>query len=180
MKAFNLVTIIRIAFLLVFVVASTVSTLANDKEDKIYQGYVITIDGDTIHGTIEMLSPALNEIKVKFYNKEGKKTVYKAKELQGYAFLAPVRYNKKTKQEDTQWVHYTKCTMETPAVPFGTKEVLVQEEVGGTLSLYNYYIERPQTSATPLVHVIYLKDVNGKFIEINKKSYRKIVNKVFN
>lgn len=178
MKMFNTIFNLKITAILILFLGLTFTMEARDKDKdnrKIYDGYVVTVEGDTIEGSIELTSPADSEIKVKFFTKEGEQVMYKAKQLQEYAFLAPVRYNKKKKEEEMKWIRYTRCEMELSAVPFGAKDVLVHEEVGGAVSLYNYYVERPRTSAVPLQHFLYLKDKEGKLTAIDKKSYRKVV-----
>ena len=54
-----------------------VTVFAND-DVKVYEGSVVLENGETLEGQIQMLSPTLNEVKVKFIASNGKATTYKA------------------------------------------------------------------------------------------------------
>ena len=51
-----------------------------------YKGYVITLQGDTLKGKIEMLSPSLNEVKVKLVPILVKAQFIEQKKLLGMLF----------------------------------------------------------------------------------------------
>lgn len=139
-------------------------------EGKIYDGFVVTTTGDTLHGKLQMLSPTQNQIKIKFISEETER-IFKAKELQTYSFHVLTK-NRKTKKETSTWVNYTKKQVERPPVPFGGTEVLLQQIVGGEISLYNYYIEN-RTENT-IEHLVYIE--KGESLEIvNKTNYKKLL-----
>lgn len=137
-------------------------------EGKIYEGFVVTAAGDTLHGKLQMFSPTQNQIKIKFISEETE-TIFKAKELQTYSFNVLTK-NRKTKKEVSTWVNYTKKKVERPPVPFGSTEVLLQQLVRGEISLYNYYIEN-RTDNT-MEHLIYIEK-GGKLEIVNKDNYKK-------
>jgi len=139
-------------------------------EGKIYKGFVVTTAGDTLHGQLQMLSPTQNQIKIKFIDEETER-VFKAKELQTYSFNVLTK-NRKTKEAISTWVNYTKKKVERPPVPFGGTEVLLQQLVGGEISLYNYYIEN-RTDNT-IEHLIYIEKGEGLDI-VSKENYKKLL-----
>lgn len=141
---------------------------------KIYKGYVVTISGDTLHGKVQMLSPTMNQVKVKFIGKNKKKVTYKPKDIQSYAFVIQ-EWDKATNKNVLKWIFYAKKTVERPPVPFSSTEVLIQQEINGLISTYNYYIET-RTSQN-LEHLIYVEK-DGVLYEINKKNYRKVLKKI--
>lgn len=143
----------------------------NKNATKIYKGYVITESGDTLHGKLQMLSPTMNQVKVKFIDNQGKRITFKAKNLRSYAFEAQI-WNKKEKRNVQEWVFYTKKTVERPPVPFAGNDILMQQQVRGNISMYNYYIET--RSSQNMEHIIYLEKESVLY-EINKTNYRKIL-----
>ncbi|MFK7948345.1 MAG: hypothetical protein AB8G11_12215, partial [Saprospiraceae bacterium] len=64
------------AFIAILMTIAT-ATFANDNV-KIYNGTVTLENGETLEGQIQMLSPTLNEVKVKFIASNGNATTYKA------------------------------------------------------------------------------------------------------
>ena len=118
-----------------------------------------------------MLSPTMNQVKVKLINKEGKRINFKAKEIKAYAFEAQI-WNKKEKRNIEEWVFYTKKTVERPPIPFAGNDILMQQEVRGNINLYNYYIET-RTSQN-MEHIVYLEKESVLY-EINKSNYRKVL-----
>lgn len=141
---------------------------------KVYQGYIVTIQGDTLHGKIQMLNPALNEVKVKFINPDGTKKLYRAKELEAYAFKVPGVKGKKYQKAD-EWIFYTKKTVEYPPIPFGPTEVLLQQQVNGVVSLYNYYMET-RSREDKYDHFLYVEK-GTTMIKVKKDNYKRVVKK---
>lgn len=138
---------------------------------KIYEGYVIKESGDTMYGKLQMLGPAMNQVKVKFVDEEGKRITFKAKDINFYAFEAQI-WNKKEKRNIPEWVYYTKKTVERPPIPFAGNEVLMQQEVRGNINMYNYYIE--YRSSQNMEHIVYLEKESVLY-EIDKSNYRKVL-----
>lgn len=157
-------------FVLITISINFANTLSN-QDGKIYDGFVITISGDTLQGRLEMLSPTINQVKIKFIDNSGKKEIYKAKDLQAYAFKVEM-WNKDNKEKEIKWIHYTKKIVERPPVPFSSTEVLMQQEVVGKISVYNYYIET--RSDQNMEHIIYLEK-NDVLYEISKDNYKDVL-----
>ena len=139
---------------------------------KVYNGYVVTISNETIHGQIQMLSPTLNEVKVKFIHKNGKKEIFKAKNLKAYSFQVPV-YNKATKSRQLQWITYTRKNVERSPLPFGTKEVLLEQLEKGQINLYNHYVET-RSGQYAFNHFFYLEK-GDEMIKVSRKNFKKTV-----
>ncbi|MFK7950135.1 MAG: hypothetical protein AB8G11_21265 [Saprospiraceae bacterium] len=144
---------------------------SNKPSTKVYKGYVVKESGDTLYGKLQMLNPTMNQVKVKFIDDKGKRMIFKAKDVKSYAFKAQV-WNKKEKRNVQEWVYYIKKTVERPPVPFAGNDILMQREVNGNISMYNYYVET--RSSQNMEHIIYLekKDI---LYTINKTNYRKIL-----
>ena len=154
---------------LAIVLVATVSASAA----KVYQGYVILNDETKLEGKIQMLSPTLNEVKVKFISKKNKKKVFKAKEVKEYGFKVE-KWNHKTRQHDINTITYVKQTVERSPIAFGPKEVLVERQVAGSINMYNHFVEQNSNVKNPFVHVIYVqKGANGDLMSITKRSYRR-------
>ena len=117
----------------------TIATMSFANDDvKVYNGTVTLENGETLVGQIQMLSPTMNEVKVKFISNDGSTKTYQAKEVASYSFDFP-KYNHTAKAYNDQVVEYVKKEVTVSPVPFGSKEVLVEGQVTGTINLYNFY-----------------------------------------
>lgn len=148
-----------------------VSVFAND-DAKIYKGSVVLETGETLNGQIEMLSPTLNEVKVKFIAADGKATVYKVKEVVSYSFVFQ-KYNAETKTYDAQTIEYVKKAVDVAPVPFGAKEALIEREVKGAINLYNYYVETRE-SAHAFEHNFFVEK-NGQMITVTRENFKEVL-----
>lgn len=158
---------------IIFLMLST-TTFAS----KIYEGYVVKNNEDRVLGKIEMLNPALNEIRIKFIDTHQKKKLFKAKEVKEYGFSVE-KWNKKTRQFETKNIVYTRKQVLRSPVPFGPKEVLLEREVGGKVSLYHHFIQQNTSTKNPFLHIMYIqKECNGEMMEVNKSNYRKMLRKI--
>lgn len=166
----NFINTTKILFFLIAFLSFSVSTQAK----KVYEGYVITNSGEKLEGKIQMLSPALNEIKVKFVNNNGKKSVFKAKEVKEYSFKVQ-KWNKTEKKHIDEWIVYTRKTVERSPIAFGPKEVLIERQVGGTINMYNHFIEQNSNRQNPFVHVVYVEKDANELVSITKKNYKKVL-----
>jgi hypothetical protein len=162
----NFTTLFTIIFL-----ATAVSVSAND-DVKIYKGSVVLANGETLNGQIEMLSPTLNEVKVKFIDANGNAVIFKAKEVESYQFIFP-KYNAETKSYDEEIIEYVKKPVTVAPVPFGPKEVLVERQAKGTINLYNFYVETRE-SAHAFEHS-FLVEKNGQMIEVNRENFKELI-----
>lgn len=141
---------------------------------KDYQGYVILNNDEKIEGTIQMLSPTLNEVKVKLTDKAGKHVTYKSKEIKEYSFQVE-KWNNETRVHDLISVVYVRKNVERPPVAFGPTEVLIQREVNGIISLYNHFIEQRINPNEPFSQVIYVEKNREKLIAVDKENFVSIL-----
>ena len=155
------------AFTLLFMVF-TVSIFANNNV-KIYKGSVTLENGQVLEGQIQMLSPTLNEVKVKFVANDGSITTYKAKEVAAYSFIFP-KYNAKTKSYDNNVIEYVKKEVSIAPIPFGPKAVLVERQVSGIINLYNFYVET-RASAEAFTHNFFVEK-DGQMITLDMNNYK--------
>ncbi len=133
-------TIAIVALLLSFCQTSAFSFSTSGKKN-LYDGYIIDNQGDTAFGKVQFVNPIYNELKVRFYNKEGKKRItYKPHEILEYAFLLP-KHNTKTKKDELQWIHYFRKRVEVmpTASSYQVKTLFLQRITEGKLNVYNYY-----------------------------------------
>mgnify|MGYP000445184516 FL=1 len=121
-----------------------------------------------------MLSPSLNEVKVKFTSSDNKKKTYKANQVKEYAFKIE-KWNKETRSHVEEWIFYTRKNVERSPVPFGPTEVLVERQVEGTISMYNHFVEQNATTEAPFIHVIYVEKQNKELISVTKENYKKVL-----
>lgn len=140
---------------------------------KTYNGYVITTSNETLEGEIEMLSPVLNEVKVKLIQK-GKKTTLKAKEVKEYGFEVE-RWNNKTRGYDIAKITYVKKVVERSPIAFGPKEVLIERQVTGHIKMYNHFVEHNSNVRNPLEHIIYVEKGQENMVSIDRKNYRRVL-----
>lgn len=155
----------------VLLITFSVAAFANDGA-KTYKGSITLENGQTLNGQIEMLSPTLNEVKVKFIDNSGNVTIYKAKEVAAYTFAFP-KYNAHTKSYDEEIIEYVKKEMSVAPVPFGSKEALVERQVKGSISLYNFYVET-RAASEEFTHN-YFVEKDGQMIELNAENYKTIL-----
>ncbi len=148
-----------------------ITVFAND-EAKIYEGSVVLENGQTLVGQIEMLSPTLNEVKVKFIASNGKATIYKADEVASYRFTFP-KYDAATKSYKKETIEYVKKEVAVAPVPFGPKEVLIERQVAGTINLYNFYMET--RAAEHAFEHNYFVEKNGQMTEVNRENFKNIL-----
>ena len=141
-----------------------------DTSKKIYRGYVVTTKGDTLRGQIQMLSPTLNEVKVKFIASNGQKQTFKAKEVLAYSFIVP------THKKGNQTITYSRKQVENAPVPFGPKDVLVERQINGKISLYNHYVET--RAGQYAYNHFFLLEKDGKTVTINRENFKKAVKNV--
>lgn len=162
-------TLTKLILLLAIVITSNTT-----QASKVYNGYVKTLLGDTYQGKIKMQTPALNEVRVYFIAKDGKKKVFKAEEVKEYSFEVE-KWNHKTRQHFSVEVTYVKKKVTRSPIAFGPKEVLLEREIKGVISLYHHFIEKNTNIETPLEHVIYVERVNNELVKLTKENYRTIL-----
>ena len=148
-----------------------VTVFAND-DVKVYEGSIVLENGETLVGQIQMLSPTMNEVKVKFIASNGKAKTYKANEVATYSFAFP-KYDKTTKTYKNEVIEYVKKDVTVAPVPFGPKSVLVERQVAGTINLYNFYTET--RAAEHAFSHNYFVEKDGQMIEMNRENFKTIL-----
>ncbi len=136
---FTLLTSVILLGATTFTFAQKKLTNAQKTKKQIYSGFVVlSSNNDTLYGDIQFLNPTYNEEVVIFYNEEGKKKKFYPKQgiISEYAFEYQ-RYNKYTDKLEPHWFNYVRKLI--PREGAGTKEVFLQREVEGSITLYNYY-----------------------------------------
>lgn len=164
-------TTLQILIIAIFSITFTTITYATNSK-KIYSGYVVTNNGDTIHGKIQMLSPTLNEVKVKLIA-NNKTQTFKAKEVQAYSFVVLTYKNKKHVAET---ITYVRKTVEEAAIPFGSKNVLVEQQVKGEVSLYNHYVET-RAGQNAFKHSFYVEK-GTEMVKVTRENFKKAVKNI--
>ena len=134
---------------------------------KSYTGYVVLNNDEKVEGTIEMLSPSLNEVKVKFTSKDGKNTTYKSKEVKEYGFQVE-KWNNETRTHDLNTIVYTRKNVERSPIAFGPTEVLIEREVAGAINMYNHFVEQNSNPQEPFAHILYVEKTNGEMVSLDK------------
>jgi hypothetical protein len=138
---------------------------------KVYQGYVVLNNDEKVEGTIQMLSPTLNEIKVKFTSKNGKKVTYKAKQVKEYSFQV-TKWNKATRTHDIKNIVYTRQNVERSPIAFGPTNVLIERQLTGSINMYNHFVETNADAKQPFLHVVYVEKSAGELVEMTKSNYK--------
>lgn len=151
--------------LFLFTILSLPSLLAKD-----YQGYVILNNDEKIEGTIQMLSPTLNEVKVKLTNKAGKQITYKSKEIKEYSFQVE-KWNNEKHIHDLISIVYVRKNVARASVAFGPTEVLIQREINGIICLYNHFVEQRMNPNEPFSQVVYVEKNRAELIAIDKENF---------
>lgn len=107
---------------------------------QIYPGFVVTAKhNDTLHGEIRFFNPTYNEMTVVFY-KNGEKIQYypSGGEIREYSFQYK-KYSKLTGSIEPHWFTYIRKLVPNSPIKGGAKEVFVERQVYGDITLYNYY-----------------------------------------
>lgn len=141
---------------------------------KVYNGYVILNDDTQIEGTIQMLSPTLNEVKVKFTARNGKKTTYKAKEVKEYGFKVE-KWNKAARQYEMVAITYSRQKVERSPIAMGPTNVLIERQITGTINMYNHFVERNAEASNPFMHFIYVQIGDNELIHLHNKNYKTVL-----
>ena len=158
--------------ILVLSIVFTISTFAS--ATKSYQGYVVLNNDEKVEGTIQMLSPTLNELKVKFTSADGEKATYKAKEVKEYSFKVE-KWNSKTRVHDVKTITYVRQNVERSPIAFGPTNVLVERQGTGVVNMYNHFVETNNNVKNPYTQVIYVQKENNDLVAITKSNYRSVL-----
>ena len=156
------------------ILALTIIFSVSASATKSYQGYVVLNNDEKVEGSIQMLSPTLNEVKVKFTSTAGEKVTYKAKEVKEYGFKVE-KWNNKTRAHDVNTVVYVRQNVERSPIAFGPTNVLVERQITGAINMYNHFVENNSNSENPLSQVIYTQKENGDLVNITKSNYKVVL-----
>lgn len=159
---------------LFIIFALTVLFSVSATATKVYQGYVVLNNDEKVEGSITMLSPSLNEVKVKFTSKDGQKRIYKSKEVKEYGFQVE-KWNNKTRTHDVNIITYVRQNVERSPIAFGPTNVLVERQVTGTVNMYNHFIEQNSNAQNPFVHIILAEKEAGDLVEVTKSNYKVVL-----
>jgi len=172
--------------LLVFLLAAFTSPEQEDydhqegvafkKETKV-SGYILDKNGKKVEGKIIPGTITGNELKITFISRSGQKKTYKPKDIKGYGYEAEIEDD--LGLGETEWLHYETAKVDYPPKPFASKDVFMQRESEGTISLYCYYIEVRNNPKQPFRYIYYLKDQNGKLNKIEKDDFKKVSKTLF-
>jgi len=172
--------------LLVFLVAAFTSPEQEDyereegvafKKATKVPGYILDKKGKKVEGKIIPGSITGNELKITFISRSGQKKSYKPKDIQGYGYEAEIEDD--LGLGETEWLHYESAKADYPPKPFASKDVFMQRESEGALSLFCYYIEVRNNPKQPFRYIYYLKDQNGKLNKIEKDDFKKVSKTLF-
>jgi hypothetical protein len=126
----------KFTILLLFIFSFQFAFADGGNKKNLYKGFVITSMGDTVRGQVQFINPVFNELKVRFYNEDGKRVTYKTNDIIEYAFLFP---DKKDKQ--LKWVNYVRKRVDVSPISstVDINTVFLQRVTQGQVTLYNYY-----------------------------------------
>ena len=159
------------------IITGFANTVNAQETKKAYKGYVLLESGEKITGNIEMLSPVMNQLKVKVksFDNLNQKT-FKSQEVKEYAFQIEV-WDNKTRQYNPEWIHYTNKEVGRSAIPFGSKQTLLLQELSGTISYYNYHYQSNSDVDNPIKKIFYIEKLNDErgLIAINKDNYKEVL-----
>lgn len=140
-------------------------------------GYILNKNGKKIEGYIVPGSITDNELKITFISRSGQKKSYKPKDIKGYGYEAEIEDD--LGLGETEWLHYESTKADYPPKPFASKDVFMQRESEGAVSLFCYYIEVRNNPKQPFRYVYYLKDQDGKLNKIEKDDFKKVSKTLF-
>lgn len=134
-------TTIVLSLSLLTVVFSMSENPSSETKKNLFNGFVITNQGDTLRGKIKYVNPVYNELKVRFYNENGKKTTYKPSDLVEYAFEVN-EYSRTQKKRVKHWVHYYRKAIKRNPLKKGDglSIVFLHRITTGEINLYSYYV----------------------------------------
>ena len=115
-------------------------TQSEKEEMQIYSGFIVTANyNDTIFGEVQFFNPTYNELTLVFYNEGEREQYYPADgKIAEYAFQYK-KYNKETESIEPHWFVYVRKLVPRSPIKGGAKEVFVERQIHGDITLYNYY-----------------------------------------
>ena len=158
-----------------YILTITLLLTSSANAAKVYPGYIVLNNSDRIEGTIQMLSPTLNEVKVKFTSINGQKQTYKSKEVKEYGFKVK-RWNNKTRVYESNIIVYSRQKVLRSPILFGPTKVLLERQITGHINLYNHFVEANINTDKPVTQIIYLqKMMDNDLVSVNKRNYKTVL-----
>lgn len=155
-------------------------TQAEKEAMQIYPGFIVTANhNDTIFGDIQFFNPTYNEITVIFY-KDGKRSQYYPAdgEIAEYAFRYK-RFNKITNTIEPHWFVYVRKLVPKSPIKGGAKEVFLERQIHGDITLYNYYtLKTNKINSRRYKHNYYIEKqgTDGFTLKtIDRENYRQMI-----
>ncbi|MFK7946951.1 MAG: hypothetical protein AB8G11_05130 [Saprospiraceae bacterium] len=155
-------------------------TQAEKEAMQIYPGFMVTANhNDTIFGDIQFFNPTYNEITLVFYNEGIREQYYPADgDVAEYAF----RYKKFDKEKNTvapYWFVYVRKLVPKSPIKGGAKEVFLERQVHGDITLYNYYsLKTNKINSRRYKHNYYVEKqgTDGFTLKtIDRENYRQMI-----
>lgn len=143
--------------------------------NKLVPGYIITSTTDTIEGKVKVGTRSRNQVKIRFYDREGRSKVYRSRDLLGYGYQTREN-NNNANYVVKRWRHYLRKEAEQPPVPFGPREVWMEVKASGRAILYSYYIQDNNNVRNQYTHYYYLEFKDGsRERKISKNDFEWVV-----
>ena len=164
-------------FLILIITIGLTNTAKAVDPVKAYKGYVLLTNGEKITGNIEMLSPVMNQVKVKIKSSDNlNQKTFKSQEVKEYAFQIE-KWNHKTREYTKEWVRYTNREVERAATPFSSKKTLLLQKSTGTINYFSYYYQSNTDIDDPVKNVMYIEKLNHKrgLTAISKENYKEVL-----
>mgnify|MGYP000642774439 CR=1 FL=1 len=137
---------------------------------KMYEGFLVTNQKDTIHGQVNLDCPISNQLKVRIVDQANKKREFKAEELKSYAFTFE-KFNPENKKYELEKVVYERKVMHKPPVFKGPTNVLVKLKVDGPIKLYHYFLESCTITENPFIYQPVLETPNAGLVVLTRQNY---------
>ena len=143
-----------------------------------HPGYIIKKNGSKQRGQIMQSSLIEREIKVYFIPPNRRMAIkYKPSDLKGYAVQLPEQNDVGNKV--LKWVHYESRTVSKPPKLFASKEVFVEKELEGEISLFRFYYEYRADIEHPYRYLYYVQTRKDDFVQVDKDNFKKVCRQIF-
>lgn len=143
----------------------------------IFSGFVVTNNNDTLQGQVYVVSPTVNELKVKFIDANNKKLTFKANDLQSYSFEVP-KFDKASQSHGTETITYIRKVVEDAPVRMGSTDIMIERQVNGSIQVYNQYIEMDEKIGGALNHFFYVEKTGAvNFSKVSRDNFKEIMQK---
>lgn len=155
-------------------------TQAEKEAMQIYPGFLVTANhNDTIFGDIQFFNPTYNEITLIFYKDGIREQYYPADgHVAEYAFQYK-KYDKANNSVKPHWFVYVRKLVPKSPIKGGAKEVFLERQVHGNITLYNYYtLKTNKINSRRYKHNYYIEKqgTDGFTLKtIDRENYRQMI-----